>query len=482
MSKEEKRKFKLSTKKQSGAKDYVNLFHLIDKGNFTEENVLKEKFKMLHPNTSLENTIRYLFKVITDSLIQTKIKEDNSFHLYYGFLRVKLLQTRSLEEEAYKELIKLKTLAIKSENLFLQFLMNREELNYISSLNFFGLSEKKLIDSQIKGLDLLKDMRNIHEHYSLYEILKFRLVHSGKTLSDEGKKKLNDLILNEMSLISGRGKKNFESQKLHLLFQSFFFTDIGDYKSALKTFYVLNRHFEQNTKMWDFPPLDYFSSLDGILDSLRAIGRYDEMDFYIKKLMNLDSGNHPEFFRFLVRKTILVYQLIILISQKKVEEALELLNAKSGLLNTYSMVDDEKQSELLFFTGLTYFKAGNLKKAQKYISEIILIRRINYQSIIYKAARLLDILINYEKRDLEYLDYQIRSYKRFAQQKGKLLKTETAVFKTIKIDPVKNVPRKNEILWKKIASAIKTIENDKYESQLRKYFDFTEWIRNKFNQ
>src|SRR5690349_8018765 len=115
MSKEEKRKFKLSTKKQSGAKDYVNLFHLIDKGNFTEENVLKEKFKMLHPNTSLENTIRYLFKVITDSLIQTKIKEDNSFHLYYGFLRVKLLQTRSLEEEAYKELIKLKTLAIKSE-------------------------------------------------------------------------------------------------------------------------------------------------------------------------------------------------------------------------------------------------------------------------------------------------------------------------------------------------------------------------------
>jgi hypothetical protein len=234
--------------------------------------------------------------------------------------------------------------------------------------------------------------------------------------------------------------------------------------------------------MWDFPPLDYFSSLDGILDSLRAIGRYDEMDFYIKKLMNLDSGNHPEFFRFLVRKTILVYQLIILISQKKVEEALELLNAKSGLLNTYSMVDDEKQSELLFFTGLTYFKAGNLKKAQKYISEIILIRRINYQSIIYKAARLLDILINYEKRDLEYLDYQIRSYKRFAQQKGKLLKTETAVFKTIKIDPVKNVPRKNEILWKKIASAIKTIENDKYESQLRKYFDFTEWIRNKFNQ
>jgi hypothetical protein len=483
LSKEEKRKFKLSTKKQGGTKDYLDLFHLIDKENSTDENVLKAKFKKLHPTSSLENTSRYLFKIVLDSLIQTKIKEDNSFHLYYGFLRVKVLQTRSLEEEAYKELIRLKTLAIKSDNVFLQFLMNREELNYISSLNFSGLSEKNLIDSQIKTLDLLKDMRNTHEHHSLYEILKFRLVHSGKTLSDDGKKKLNDLILNEMSLISGRGKKNFESQKLHLLFQSYFFTDIGDYKSALKTFYTLNKHFEQNTKMWNFPPLDYFSSLDGILDSLRAIGEYDEMNYYIKKLMNLDIGSYPEFFRFLIRKTIIIYRLTILIYQKKLDEAIEFIStSKPNLLNAYNMVDDEKQSELLFFISLTYFKAGNLKKAQKYISEITLIRKMNYQSMIYKAARLLDILISYEKKDLEYLDYQIRSYKRFAQQKGKLLKTETVVFKTVKIDPVKNVLRKNEILWKKIAPSIKIIENDKYESQLRKYFNFTEWIRNKFNK
>jgi hypothetical protein len=326
-------------------------------------------------------------------------------------------------------------------------------------------------------------MRNIHEHYSLYEILKFRLVHSGKTLSDEGKRKLNDLILNEMSLISGRGKKNFESQKLHLLFQSFFFNNIGDYKSSLKTFYILNRHFEQNKKMWNFPPLDYFSSLDGILDSLRAVGKYDEMNFYIEKLINLDIGSYPEFFRFLIKKTVIIYQLTILISQNKVDEAVQLIGAmKPNLLNAYNMADDEKQSEMLFFISLTYFKAGNLKKAQKYISEITLIRKMNYQSMIYKVARLLDILINYEKKDLEYLDYQIRSYKRVAQQKAKLLKTETAVFKTVKIDPAKNILRKNEILWKKIAPSIKIIENDKYESQLRKYFDFTEWIRNKFNQ
>jgi hypothetical protein len=481
MSKEEKRKFKLSTKKQFGKKDYLELFNLIDKGNFTDFTALKETFKQLHPQTSLDNTARYLLKVLTDSLIQTKIKEDNSFYLQYGLLRVALLQARSLGEEAYKELIKLKALAIKSQNKIIQFIIFREELNYLSSLNFVNLREKELIDTQIKILDLLKDIRNTHEHYSLYEVLKYRLVHSGNTLPEEGGEKLNDLILNEMSLISGRGKKNFQSQKLHLLFQSFFFTHIGDYKSALKSFYVLNNLFEQNTTIWNSPPIDYFSSLDGIMDSLRAIGLHEEMDFYIKKMKKLDYEAYPEFFRVLVKKTIMIYQLFVFLSNKKFDEGVAfIVNTSPGLLNTYSRVDDEKQSELLFYISLTYFKANKLKKAQKYINEIILIGKINFQSIIYKAARLLSILIHYESNDLEYLDYEIRSYKRATQGKMKFLKTEVVIFKAVKLHPDKNIARKNEILWKKLLPTIKSIEKNKYEMQLGKYFDFIGWVQNKF--
>ena len=481
MSKEEKRKFKLSSKKQLGKKDYLELFDFIDKGNFKDSTTLKETFERLHPQISLDNTGRYLLKVLTDSLIQTKIREDNSFQLQYGLLRVKLLQTRSLGDEAFKELIKLKTLAVKSQNNIQQFIIYREELNYLSSINFADQTEKELIDTQIKILDLLKDIRNTHEHYSLYEILKYRLVHSGNTLSEEGRKKLDDLILSEMSLISGRGKKNFESQKLHLLFQAFFFTNIGDYKSALKSFYVLNNLFEQNTAIWNFPPIDYFSSLDGIIDSLRAIGMYEEMDFYIKKMKKLDIEPYPEFFRLLIKKTIMIYRLIVFLSNQQFDEAVQfIVNSDPNLLNTYSRIDDEKQSELLFYIGVAYFKTNELKKAQKYINEIILIGKINFQSIIYKAARLLSILIHYESNDLEYLDYEIRSYKRAMDSKMKLLKTEVIVFKAVKLHPDKNIARKNEIQWKLLLPTIKVIERDKYELQLGKYFDFIGWVKNKF--
>lgn len=481
MSKEEKRKFKLSTKKQCGQKDYLDLFEIIEKSPIVDVISIKEKFQEMHPEASVENTARYLFKTLTDSLIHTKIKEDNTFSLYYGLLRVKLLQERSLEEEGYKELKKLKTLAIKSQNNFLQFIIYRHELNHISNFNFVGHTEQDLIETQMKAREVLKNSLQTHEHYSLYESLKYRLLHSPKISSDEDKKKRNDLILSEMSLISVRGKNSFESQKLHLLFQSFFFTDIGDFKSALRTFYVLNQLFEKNVFIWDSPPLDYLSSLDGILDSLRAIGYYEEMDFYLNKMEQLAIEAYPEFFRVLVRKTIIIYQLAILTKKKKFEKALEVINnIEPNLFPGCSIADDEKQNELLFYLALSYFGIGDIKKAKKYINEIVLIRKINYQSLIYKASRLLNILIYYEGNELEYLDYEIRSYKRTFQNKMKLLKTEVAIFKTVKLNPNKNGAQKNEILWKKLLPTIKIIEKDKYEMQLGKYLNFAGWVESKF--
>lgn len=53
------------------------------------------------------------------------------------------------------------------------------------------MTEKELVEIQITARDILKDLRNTHEHYSLYELLKYRLVHSGKALSEE-KQKANE--------------------------------------------------------------------------------------------------------------------------------------------------------------------------------------------------------------------------------------------------------------------------------------------------
>ena len=482
MSKVEKRKFKLSTKKQTGNKDYLFLFDLIDHSNVAEPDFsLKEKYNKIHPASSVNNTARYLLNMLTDSLIQGKINDDNMFRLFHGMLKIQILQERFLNEEAFKKLKKLQQVATKSQNHLMEYFILRQELNYAAELNFNGLTEKDLIQKQVKAREVLKNMLNTQEHYSLHEILKYRLSHSGKISSEENKKKLNDLVLNELGLVTGRNKNNYESQKLHLLFQSFFFTDIGDYKSALKTFYELNKLFEQNINLWSSPPTDYLSSLEGILDSLRAIKRYDEMPFFIEKTSCLDVPAYPEFFRLQARKIINIYQLNILIASNKFSDAVNFIKTISPTsLKTNKIINDEKQMELFFICGLAYYKVKNFKKANKYLNEVILVGKINFQSMVYQASRLLAIIVHYEDSNLEYLQYAMRSYKRSAGNKVKLLKTEVVVFKTLKFQPDKNSSVKNEVMWNKILPFISAIEKDKYEMQLGKYFDFTGWIKTKF--
>ncbi len=479
LSKSEKRLFKLSTKKQSGVKEYLDLFDIVEQTPYNDLDKIDEEFARLHPKSSFDNTARYLVKILSDCLIQAKIKDDPNFSVFQELMRVNILKERSLHKESFKELKKIKRVAAKSENIFMLPLINRYELNYLSDLNFEGLGEKKLVEMQMDARDIIKTMRNTHEHYSLYELLKFRMINSGKILSEEDKRHLNDLILSEMGLVTGRIKNNFDTKKMHLLFHSFFFTDIGDFKSALKTFYELNLLFEHNPSKWNNPPLDYLSALDGILDSLRTIGSYEEMPFYLGKLSQLLNENYPEYFRLIIDFYIIIYKLALLAGLGKYKEAIEFIQKVSGpLAKIQSLSDYDKQSELHFYLAVCFFGANDFTKSQKYINHVVLIGKINYQSVIYKASRLLNLIIRYECKDFEYLDYEIRSYKRLFQNKGKLFQTEKVIFKFIQATALSS-HTKNELKISRLHPLISMIENDKYEVQLNKYFDFIEWIKGK---
>jgi len=480
LSSPEKRYFKLHTRQQTGNKDYLDLFTIIDKTASGDAAAIQQKFRRSHPASSLNNTARYLVKILTDCLIQSRIEKDPLFGLLQDIMRVKVLQERSMREEGYEQLKKIRQAAQQQQQHFVEYLTYRDELNYFADSNFQGTNDRGLIEKQMKAKDILKNISHIQDHYSLFELMKYRIVHSGKIASDDDRKRLNDLMLSEMTLVAGKSKNSFAAQKLHLLFQSYFFTDVGDYQSAFKTFHSLNKLFEQNGKLLEHPPLDYLSALNGILDSLHALGNYTEIAFYLDRLKQLDQSAYPEYFRYQVRKTIAVYQLAILAGQKQFPEAVALCRAaEAGLLKAYAMVDEEKQWELYFYYSLSYFGNKDLKKAHGYIGEIMRTHKAYPQLLVCKATRLLNIIIYYEQGETDYLEYEIRSYKRFFKEKHKLLRSETLLFKFIKIWPDAKKKKIPELLQKKMLEETVSLQKDTYEKQLLKYFDFPQWVREK---
>jgi hypothetical protein len=472
----EKRHFKLKAQVQSGVKVYLDLFELLERTATTDLENAREKFEKSHPRASLNNTARYLMRLITDDLIDLKSEKDNFFHLLQEVKRVKILQERSLTEEGYRLLIKVREEARESQQHLIQYLTYREELNYLSDSGFSVLDDKALISTQMQAKEILRLLDNIHDHHSLFELLRYRLVRTGKVASEEEKRRMNDLVLTEMVLVGGKSRNSFATRKLHLLFQSHFLTNVGDYNSALKTFDALDKLFEEHPGLLDKPPLDYLSALDGILDSLHTLNRYDEIDRYIDRLSLLDRPEYPESFRFRVRKTSAIYRFAILTGSGRFSEAVGyMMSIEEETIEMYPMLDEEKQWELYFYMTLALYGNRETKKAHASVRNAMQKHRLAPHLPICKAIRLLNIILHFEQGDQEFLGYETRSYKRFFH-KQHLLGTEKLILRHVSTWPDhrrKSVPQAHR---ERLKRDIEAVQSDKYEKQLLKYFDFADWI------
>lgn len=472
----EKRFFKLYVKRQSVGRVYLDLFHIIDKTKHDATSAVEVMFKKKHPGVSVHNTARYLVKVLTDCLVHLKTEKDSLFRLLQNIMRIRVLQERSLREEGYQEILKIRAKASVFQHPMIEYISYREELNYFVDNNFPTVTDKQVVELQMRAKRLLGDMNSIHDHHSLFEQLKYRVVHAGKISSQEQMKMLNDLVLSEMGLVTHKPVKSFAAQKLHLLFQSFFFTHTGEYKTALKTFASLNRLFEENMKLLDHPPLDYLSVLNGTLDSLHMLGLVEEMSFYIGKAGQLDQSVYPEYFRSQVQKTVLLYRLISLVAQHSFSAAVHLSAMEKDRITAYNMVDEEKQWELYFYTALSFFKLNNYKHAHRWIGEAMQKQRSYKHWLVCKAARLLNIIVYYERGERDYLDYEITAYKRFFGNR-QLLKTEQLLFKGIRMNVHVKISGKMQV--QKMKEDLDALQQNRFEKQLLKYFDFAGWTAEK---
>lgn len=469
----EKRHFRLQCKKQAGSKEYEMLFRIIDRHKGPDIALLREAFRKESPSGSWDNTCIYLGKMVIECLVRAKKEKDVYFELMHQLQEIRILNERSLEQQALREAKKVQQKAAQYQLHWIEYECFRFELQHYSDNNFAGITDDELVRLQMKGKNILKSVNHIHDHYSLYELLQYRLTHTGRVVSEEDKKKLNDLMLSEVALVAGRSK-SFASKKLHLMFQSFFFTVIGDYHSSLKSFYQLNELMEKNELFLDNPPLDYLSALTGILDSLHMLNNHAETPYYLDKITKLDQPRYPEYFRYLIRKTYYIQQAIALLRAERTAEARHLVDSiPKDVFNNYIMVNEEKQCELYFYCSLVYFRLEQWQKAHLFIREIMNQLKLPEQLMISKAIRLLNIIIYYHKKERVHLEYEVRAYKRYFMNM-KLLQAEKCVFRVV----TKMSAGRSSMLpveKKKIIRAIDELAKDKYEQQLLKYFDIAAW-------
>jgi tetratricopeptide (TPR) repeat protein len=481
MSKPEKKAFNIAFSKSGPMPHYLSLYNLASKDKAMTPDTLRDKFLKQHKGASFDTTVKYLYKILLDTMLELRSEQDSYYSLFDKILKARILFEKSLFDECFDLLQNVISRARKLENYYALLIASRLELEYLLSLNFPGIDEKTLLHKQFRINEAMRITQKINQQSALYELLKHRVLHKGNTRSEQQKNELNDLVVSEMSLVASSNVDNFEIQKLHQLFQANYLISVGDYKSALHSFYELNTLLENNKQLWSNPPIYYLLTLEGILDSLRSLRNYEGMIHFIDQLRKL---NNPSLnFNANVTCLIFLYEVFPLLDKGDFSASENLMRSyNEELFKKTHLLSLARNAELSLYTALIFFGIRDYGKAQKALSKIIFIGK-SYTSLpIYRTIRLVNLMILYERKDFDLIKYETRSIKRDMHVVGKEYKIERSVLSFVNKQNLPASGMKRKALWEKISEDHEKIRHDVFEQQILRLFDFSAWMESKIRK
>ncbi len=477
LTKQEKKEFSLYISNKP-EKDYIFLFRLIDDKKVSDPEELKMSFLAAKPTSSFNTVVIYLFDLLIDILTRLRTEQDSYYLLFNELLHARVLYEKSMYQECFQVLKKVKEKAVYYENHFALLVAQRLELNYLLTLDFEDMDEQKLLNKQYKMNNTLKSIRQLNEQSSLYELLKYRMINRGASRSLEETQKLDDLVTSEISIVASAGVENFEIKKNHQLFQANYFITVGDYKAAFNSFVELNKLFEENSHLWNNPPVYYLMTVEGMLESLRIMHNYEGMNYFIEKLAKLSSPSSS--FQLNVMYVIFIYRLFSFIDAGDFDKAgIWIAEHQTSLIDKMLLLKEQQQAEMSLYIALIHLGNGEYRKARKRLSATIG-RGHLYSLPLFRTIRIVNVMIHYELGDVDYIQSEIRSIKReMSKNKGYNLKVESFLLKFLNYSFADTNRKKRAEIWESMAEEVHALYADKYETQILRKFDFVAWVEAK---
>lgn len=477
LTKQEKKEFSIYISNKP-EKDYIFLFRLIDDKHISNPDELKQCFLEARPDSSFNAVVTYLFDLLIEILTDLRAEQDSYYLLFNELLHARVMYEKSMYKECFQLLKKVKEKAIHYENHFALLVAQRLELNYLLTLDFEDVDEKHLLTKQYKMKTTLKNISQLNEQSALYELLKHRMLNRGASRSLDDTRQMDDLVASEISIVASAGVENFEIKKNHQLFQANYFVTVGDYKAAFNSFVELNKLFEENTHLWNNPPVYYLMTVEGMLESLRIMHNYEGMNYFIEKLENLSSSSSS--FLLSVSYVVFIYRLFSYIDRGDFEQAgLWIVKHQSCLIDKMPLLKEQQQAEMALYIALVYLGNGEYRKARKRLSTTIG-RGHLYSLSLFRTIRIVNMMIHYELDDVDYIQSELRSIKReMLKNKGHNLKVESFLFKFLNASFVDKSRKKRAEVWESMAEEVHALYTDKYEIQILRKFDFVAWVEAK---
>lgn len=421
LSSNEKRHFQLTTDLQSGKKNYVLLFEVMDAQEVYNKSLVIDSLDGHKFVKSLHVTENYLYQRIMESLRTFHADKSITTKLYNLLTDAEILSRKGFYKLSMEVLNRAEKLALKHhKSLILAEIAPRR-------IELIVADEDKRLTEQLDALYL----QTQELHYQLQEENSYVYWHHWFVLVFRKWRHPKDpQILRQMEegfqFVTQRAfpkKGTFQSQCYYYTIQSLYYQLTRAYEKGNTIHAKILEVWEANPKFIKEKLSVYMARLANYINSSLTCQKYDVVYTLIEKMAALKTTTFDEAGEQF--QNVYFYKQLFYINAQQLEEAKVLTpEIEEGLEKYAQKINPARRLAFYYNTTITYFLLEEYEIAADWLNKILRITKTHEpRKDVQRFARILQMAIYYKLSSHKVLEYLFRSVYR-----NKKLKVEMHTF------------------------------------------------------
>jgi hypothetical protein len=483
LSQAEKRFFKIYASRHviGDKNDYVKLFDVIAAQTKYDEKAVISHFRGSSFLKRFPAVKNYLQETIIISMrhfhsgssIDNELKEmvmDIEFLYHKGSYKLCEKIRKKAEKLALQADKKSRMLEILEWKAKLEQTKNKESIAENFHRNIYQ-EEKKILSSISRSLEIKSEVLDV---FSLIRKEGFARTEKELGLIKNVLNKYGDLDYSSLSF----------SDKYYLNYiHSVYYSSSGNHRESL-------RYSQRNLELLEHIPTRMLEeefekqivALNNLVVNLIHLNNYEGISGYIERIRSLATHN--------IRENVLLwltsYKLVlgVSISTGDFEQASRIVDELSKGMQQHSGKIPATEKVLLKYNmASVHFINRKHSLALQELNEIINDNENALRSDIQSFARIMRLIILWEKGEEEMLPGAAMSVYRFLSKRKKLFKFENIVLQFIRDElPQMNTRSRQQVAFERFLNQLETLAKDAFEKKVLEYFDFITWVESKLKR
>lgn len=464
----------------SKGKDYLDLMDAIlvqtvyNEQKLIQDNNGSKFIKYLAVNK------QYLYDLLLKYLAQfgEKSIEDKIYERISG---ANILLKKGMFIASLKELKKGQKLARKYESFEMLLLLSNIEKRIYSIQQYQPKDELYIEEQYNDETSVLKELKNTADYSYLNQKINQFQLRFQKIQTQEHKAFMETFIQSPLLKSIDRAT-NFKS-KIHFTQANATYNFMsGNIQEA----YNFNKQFlnllEENPHFLKIYAERYLGTLNNMLIDSLSVGNYDTLDEGLNRLIQttkLKAFSHIKNIEARVFRQRYLLLLNWCLGQKDFQKALQLIpEIEKGLARHKKNIEKHHRITFYYLNAYLLFLNKHFAEALNWCNEILNESKEDVVKEIFYFARILNLLIHFELKNFDYLEFLLISTPKYLKARRPLYRTEKSLIQYMgKV--LKSVDKKDKLeLTVKFSQELKEITKDPKERRVFNYIDLNHWISN----